>query len=116
MTYEEELRCKKIASRFLKELGLYGQWKQYIDSDKPLLSRDVNRKNWFKNLTTIDHIFGRVDFTSFLGAKCHYCLPEIISKLFRQYISTFHCDYKIINEYGISKRLNIDEETHNINI
>lgn len=50
--------AKKIAIRFIKEMGLFKAWKEYIKSDKFY----INIWNDCK-FTKIDEIFGYTNFT-----------------------------------------------------
>lgn len=86
-TTDEENR--KIALRFLKEMGLFSAWKEYV---RKIGLKDSNyATNWFKTKNdNISSIFGRTAFTFFLRNKYGISIPSrviCITDMFRQYVS-----------------------------
>ena len=77
----EHLEYKKIAKRFLKELGLYNAWVMYIKTEYKLASKKI----WYER-HHIDRIFGDTLFTSFLYRKYGVILEATISDIFRYYV------------------------------
>lgn len=86
----------KIAHRFLKEVGLYNQWKRYLNR-----YTEFNKTYYCEGYREyiysggyIDSIFGRCNFTEYLecveGIKMNY----FISDHFRKYVSL---------KYGLGK-------------
>ena len=83
ITTDEENR--KIALRFLKEMGLFSAWKKYVRKKD-----SIDTTNWFKTKNArIISIFGRTTFTLFIRKKYGIIIPNIIciSDMFRQYVS-----------------------------
>ena len=64
---DDKMIFKKIALRFLKEIGLYKQWKNYLRT--PAAHRFMNDtdKWWHRNF--IISIFGATNFSSYLSRK-----------------------------------------------
>ena len=110
----EQLKYKKIAKRFLKELGLYSAWVIYVETEKALTN-----KNWYKK-DYIDNIFGETTFTSFLGRTYGIRFEATISDMFRYYIIKNNMDYalkfplRVCNLEGVEKTVNIDKCTGKI--
>jgi len=75
------LEYKKIAKRFLKELGLYNAWLIYLGAEKAI----AYKKSWYKKYY-IDSIFGETLFTSFLHKAYGVRLEATISDIFRYYL------------------------------
>ena len=73
---------KKIAIRFIKEMGLFKAWKEYIKSDKFYLGiwNDCE-------FTKIDEIFGYTTFTVYLRSKHKMKFNSTITHIFRYYLS-----------------------------
>jgi hypothetical protein len=84
ITTDEENR--KIALRFLKEMGLFSAWKKYVRNKD-----SIDATSWFKTKNaSISSIFGRTTFTLFLRKKYGVTIPSriiCISDMFRQYVS-----------------------------
>ena len=74
--------AKKIAIRFIKEMGLFKAWKEYIKSDKFY----INIWNDCK-FTKIDEIFGYTNFTLYLHNKHKMNFNSTITYIFRYYLS-----------------------------
>ena len=69
---------KRLALRFLKEIGLLEAWKLYTKKEK------INKK-WY-NKAFVDKIFGDSSFTYFLKIKYSIFLRTTITGLFRYYL------------------------------
>jgi len=77
MTREEEIkRNKKILFRFLKEIGLYAEFKKYVKT----------KSEGWAEIKFIDRILGRLDFTNYLIRKRGLKLPTNITTIFRSYL------------------------------
>lgn len=73
---------KKIAIRFIKEMGLFKAWKEYVKSDKYYLSL------WNDcEFNKIDEIFGNSTFTMYLHYKYNVKFSSTITHIFRCYLS-----------------------------
>ena len=70
----------KIAHRFLKETGLFSQWKCYLNS-----LTEFYRIHIYDSNSTIDVIFGRCLFTEYLLKK-GIRMKGVISAHFRRYL------------------------------
>ena len=105
----EQLKYKKIAKRFLKELGLYNAWVIYVETEKALTN-----KSWYKK-DYIDNIFGETKFTSFLGRTYGIRFEATISDMFRYYIIKNNMNYvlkfplRACDLEGAEKTVNIDK-------
>ena len=77
------LEHKKIALRFLKELGLLSVWKRYIYGNIYRI-KEYSHK-WYKH-ECIDSIFGDSCFTSFLSQNYGIRVHTTVSELFRYWI------------------------------
>jgi hypothetical protein len=110
----EQLKYKKIAKRFLKELGLYSAWVIYVETEKALTN-----KSWYKK-DYIDNIFGETTFTSFLGRTYGIRFEATISDMFRYYIIKNNMNYvlkfplRVCDLEGAEKTVNIDKCTGKI--
>lgn len=110
----EQLKYKKIAKRFLKELGLYNAWVIYVETEKALTN-----KSWYKK-DYIDNIFGETKFTSFLGRTYGIRFEATISDMFRYYIIKNNMNYvlkfplRACDLEGAEKTVNIDKCTGKI--
>jgi hypothetical protein len=69
---------KRLALRFLKEIGFLEAWKLYTKKEK------INKK-WY-NKAFVDKIFGDSNFTYFLKIKYSIFLRTTITGLFRYYL------------------------------
>lgn len=76
---------KKITLRFLKEVGLYRPFLNYIMSlDGKWYN--TNLSNWFEK-KLIDQTLGQTNFTEHLVIKKHFCIKGRITALFREYLT-----------------------------
>ena len=73
-------RNKRIAIRFLKELGLLNAWKQYVSK----YSHNYTTYKWYEK-DYLDSVFGDTCFTSFLK-KYGVEIYTTISELFRYWV------------------------------
>lgn len=81
---------KKIATRFLKEIGLYTCWLKYlgateIKGGRMYYNSDCQKHNWYKR-EYIDDVFSKSSFTKFLTNECGLNLRSYITDLFRLYL------------------------------
>lgn len=77
---ENDIHNFQIASRFLKEMKIWYEWREYI-------SRTKYSNNWWKINYSILEIFDRVSFTKFL--KDRGLLPNgliFVSELFKIFL------------------------------
>ena len=74
------LEHKKIAIRFLKELGLLNAWKQYVSK----YNHNYTIYKWYEK-EYLDSVFGDTCFTSFLK-KYGVEIYTTISELFRYWV------------------------------
>jgi len=79
---ENDIHNLQIASRFLKEMKIWHEWREYI-------SRTKYSNNWWKINYSILEIFDRVNFTKFL--KDRGLLPRnngliFVSELFKIFL------------------------------
>lgn len=98
---------RKIALRFLKEMGLFTAWKEYItvylSKSKEIQSKTIFHYNWYK-VKNIDTIFGRSNFTRFLRTNYGIKYELTISDIFRIYVSKIYGD-----KYNFNVPLKYDE-------
>lgn len=106
---------KKIALRFLKERGLFNEWKKYWH-DKAVNPKKIgglagaNVKNWHEKYY-IDRIFGQENFTLYLQLYGGYRGRQI-SDEFRSYVRTFYQDkYEFFCRLHLHKEI-FDKDTH----
>ncbi len=110
----EHLEYKKIAKRFLKELGLYSAWVIYVETEKALTN-----KSWYEK-DYIDNIFGEATFTSFLWSTYGIRFEATISDMFRYYIIKNNMHYtikfplRLCDLVGVEKTVDIDKYTGRI--
>ena len=78
---DKHLYHKKIAIRFLKELGLLNTWKQYISKN----SHKYTEHKWYEK-DYLDSVFGDTCFTSFLSKNYGVKIYSTISELFRYWV------------------------------
>lgn len=76
---EKYAEFKKVALRFIKELGLYSKWIEYLQKNGQV-------KTWYKKVY-IDNIFGHTSFTSYIDNRDVMKYNELISVMFRSYIA-----------------------------
>ena len=119
----------RIVNRFLKEVGLYRQWKQFLQTPPP---DDVfnyygfrgRHTDWNRNkVSTVVNVLGKTNFTDYLKYRCNIILPSDICtyQLFAAYLSVF--EPSLVNNYydldsakeGIHY-LNIDSEKRKVSI
>lgn len=72
---------KKIAMRFLKELGLLNAWKQYVSKH----SHNYRERKWYEK-DYLDSVFGDTCFTSFLSHNYGVKIYTTVSELFRYWL------------------------------
>ena len=115
--YEE---YRKIALRFLKEMGLFSAWKEYIivylPKSNSSQSKIIYRFNWYK-VSHIDVIFGRSNFTYFLRTKYGIKYGTSISDIFRTYVSKIYGNkysFNVNNTYDGGLIVKVNKETGRI--
>lgn len=77
------LEHKKIAIRFLKELGLLNAWKQYISKHRNQYV--LKGYDWYEK-EYLDSVFGDSCFTSFLSLNYGVKIYTTVSELFRYWV------------------------------
>lgn len=80
----------KIVHRFLKESGLFGQWKEYVNI--------LGRKKYIYSQESLTSVFGCCNFTAFLHRRIYF--KGFISSHFRNYLFLT----------GIGEKYNIEPE------
>ena len=104
--YEKYAEFKKVALRFIKELGLYSKWIEYLQKNEQV-------KTWYKK-TYIDNIFGHASFSSYLKSYIRY--DELISEMFRSYIAQIkRCDLNLQFNTHVDN-IRVDEDTRIVQI
>lgn len=94
MTREEEVkRNKKILFRFLKETGLYAEFKKYVKTQP---------EDWAEK-RCIDSILGRLNFTNHLFCERGLRLPAQITSIFRSYLVLSGLSKDLVLKYSVVK-------------
>ena len=89
MDREEELKqYKKITLRFLKEIGLYKAWINYLNSPE---GKDFVCGKWYDKRYIIS-ILGATTFTKYIGKYYGIILQAPIFKYFRTYVELYYPD------------------------
>lgn len=105
----------RIASRFMKEVGLYYYWMQYLNNAKTY-------KNWYNRnhrFSPIYHVFGGTQISRFLkerGVKLPYS-GMLLYELFSRYVVEMHPEYTnrdVLDNACSQKFLEIDKEKKKI--
>ena len=76
---------KKLALRFLKEIGLLTAWKTYISYELSRGCYSSFKKPWYYK-KYVDSIFGESDFTFFIERNYRIFMGAPITEIFRYYL------------------------------
>ena len=107
-------RNRKMALRFLKEIGLLNAWKEYTNGSE-------YRKNTWHKKVHIDSIFGDANFTGFLSNRYGIRLKAPISNMFRYYLVSLNLiginelEYPEYIEHA-KKGIFINKKTREVNL
>lgn len=121
----------RIVNRFLKEVGLYKEWKQFLQTPPQNFNDFFNLygfngryTNWTKNkVSNVVNVLGKTNFTDYLKYCCNIILPDDVCtyQLFAAYLMVFepslvnnYYDVQSVNE-GM-EYLNIDREKRKVSI
>lgn len=107
---------KKIVLRFLKDVGLYKAWKDYLYThrDRP----EYMSENWYKKIFT-DSILGRTSFSSFLRSRYGIILCSSSSEMLRYYIKANNIECYVsggYNYHDVNKDIVINKMTGEIKL
>lgn len=81
------LLYKKVATRFLKDIGLYSTFLEYVnDPKKHGTFYKLSKNNWYKK-EHVDMIFGQTMFTAYIEKKINGKLDHTITDVFRTYLN-----------------------------
>jgi hypothetical protein len=121
----------RIVNRFMKEVGLYRQWKQFLQTPPHnpydgfnIYGFNGRHTNWTqKRVSTVVNVVGKTNFTDYLKYCCNIILPDdvCVYELFAAYLSVFEPSM-IKDNYDLSsvnagrKYLNIDREKRKVSI
>lgn len=113
---EKKREYLRIASRFLKEVGLYGLWIKYCYSPKTCMNWVIKDDNQLE----ITDILGNTSFTAFVKrfskTKGKYFGYMCVYEVFGEYVRAMHLEYKEkVHDYTIN-RLSIDLEKKKIEL
>lgn len=104
----------RIASRFMKEVGLYYYWMQYLNDPKTTKDWDINDRHY-----TIIDIFGKTRFTDYLKEKGKP-LPHglFLYELFARYVWNMYPMLRdeVSDEACSSYYLTVDKEKKKVTI
>lgn len=122
----------RIVNRFLKEVGLYRQWKQFLQMPPENPNDSFNYygffrgryTNWTQNkVSTVVNVVGKTNFTDYLRYCCNIILPfdVCVYELLAAYLSVFEPSMINNNDdiYAAvegRKYLNIDREKRKVSI
>lgn len=107
---------KKIVIRFLKDIGLYKAWKDYLYTHRG--RQECIGENWYKMVFT-DSILGRTSFSSFLRSRYGIRLYSSSSEMLRYYIKANNIECYVsccYNYHDVYKDIVINEATGEIEL